>query len=88
MNLDALRQLSPERMEALCSYLLPGGRKEGCRWLAGSVFGEPGRSFDVNLNTGVFGDWAADDKNDGALLIFLWRSVASISKLPFKNSAP
>ena len=76
MNLDVLRQLTPERLEALCRYLLPGGHKEGHRWLAGSIFGEPGRSFDVNLRTGVFGDWAADQKGQGA--IDLWMQVQGV----------
>jgi hypothetical protein len=73
LDLDALRQFTPERREALCRHLLPGGHKEGCRWLAGSILGEPGRSFDVNLRTGVFGDWAADQKGAGA--IDLWMQV-------------
>jgi len=62
MNLDALRRLSMEQWEALCRYHQPAGHKEGCHWLAGSINGEAGRSFDVNLRTGIFGDWATDDK--------------------------
>jgi hypothetical protein len=76
MNLDALRQFTPERREALCRHLLPGGHKEGCRWLAGSILGEPGRSFDVNLRTGVFGDWAADQKGEG--MISLWMQAQGV----------
>lgn len=77
MTLDKLRQLSCEQWEALCHFLLPGGQKEGCRWLAGSINGEPGRSFDVNLRTGVFGDWASDDKKQRGP-INLWMAVKSV----------
>jgi hypothetical protein len=70
-NLDRLRSLSTEDWQRLCLRLLPGGKKEGCRWLAGSLLGEQGRSFDVNLRTGVFGDWATDQKGHGAIDLYM-----------------
>src|SRR5260221_2914036 len=77
MNLEMLRRLSGERFEELCRYLLPGGHKEGHRWLAGSSRGEPGHSFDVNLHTGLFGDWAAgDNMQRGA--VDLWMKVRNV----------
>jgi hypothetical protein len=81
---DLIRQHALSRLEELCSYLLPNGRKEGCRWLAGSVAGEPGRSFDVNLRTGVFGDWAAQGKmKQGG--INLWMEVRQVDFLTAKR---
>lgn len=73
-DLDELRQRAQPRLEELCRYLLPGGRKEGHAWVCGSIGGEPGDSFDVNLRTGVFGDWAVDDKMDAGG-ISLWMAV-------------
>lgn len=79
---DQLRVRALERMEELCRYLLPLGRKEGRRWCAGSAKGEPGRSFDVNLGTGVFGDWAGGEMRQGA--IDLWMEVR---QMDFKAAA-
>ena len=62
MNLNELRRHLSERFEALCRYLYPNSVKEGHRLLAGSIHGEPGRSFSINLKTEVFGDWASDSK--------------------------
>jgi hypothetical protein len=62
MNLDELRRLVSERFEALARYLYPNCRKEGCHLLVGSSKGEPGCSFDINLQTEFFGDWAADSR--------------------------
>lgn len=77
IDLGSLRNLSVEDWERLCRHqLLPGGKKEGCRWLAGSLLGGPGRSLDVNLRTGHWGDWAADQKGRGA--IDLWMAVTGV----------
>jgi hypothetical protein len=72
-----LQAMALDRMEELCRYLLPCGRKEGRRWKAGSSKGEPGRSFDVNLDTGVFGDWAdGGEMSQGG--IDLWMVVRQV----------
>jgi hypothetical protein len=73
---DQLQAMALDRMEALCHHLLPNGRKEGRRWLAGSARGEPGSSFDVNLGTGVFGDWADGEMRQGG--IALWMTVCQV----------
>lgn len=74
---EQIRQRGLERLEELCRYLLPGGRKEGSHWKAGNINGEPGKSFDVNLATGQFGDWA-----DGAKMqtgaINLWMAAKGV----------
>jgi hypothetical protein len=77
MTLDGLRSLTPGQWEALCRHLLPGGRKDGYRWPVGSALGEPGRSFDVNLHTGVFGDWATDDRRQRGP-INLWMTARGV----------
>ncbi|AOW46996.1 hypothetical protein A4S02_09725 [Acetobacter ascendens] len=37
------------QMEALARELLPGGKKTGAEWMAGSVAGEPGTKLAVHL---------------------------------------
>jgi hypothetical protein len=76
IDLGSLRNLTIEDWERLCRHLLPGGKKEGCRWLAGSISGEPGRSLDVNLRTGQWCDWAGDFKGCGAL--DLWMTTRGV----------
>jgi hypothetical protein len=75
--LDPLRQFSVERWDALCRYLQPLGKKEGMRWVCGSVNGEAGHSFDVNLQTGVFCDWATGERPQRGPINF-WMAVRKV----------
>jgi hypothetical protein len=43
----------------------------------GSIRGEPGRSFDINLRTGIFCDWASGDKPQSGV-INLWMIVRGV----------
>jgi putative DNA primase/helicase len=81
---ENVRQKALERMEDLCRYLLPNGRKKGCRWYQGTLDGDSGGdSFDVNLNTGVFGDWAEGDMRQGG--IDLWMSARKVDFLTARS---
>jgi hypothetical protein len=74
---NLLRQHAHDRMEELCAYLIPGGRKSGRHWVAGSIDGEKGDSWNMNLRTGVFGDFATDPKmHQGA--IDLWMQARKV----------
>jgi hypothetical protein len=77
INLAPLRHLSAERWEALCRYLQPRGRKEGYHWLAGSVNGEPGHSFNVNLQTGLFCDWATGERAQRGAINY-WMAIRNV----------
>ncbi len=62
--------------ETLCGQLLPGGRREGREWIAGSTQGEAGRSLKVILEgakAGVWKDFATDEGGDLLKLIALVR---------------
>jgi hypothetical protein len=74
MNPDPV---SPREREALCRELLPGGRKVGGYWRVGSLLGEPGNKFAVNLLTGAFG-FVADDSQSGSGDVELWAAVTGI----------
>jgi hypothetical protein len=71
MNTGEIRLRALERFEEVARYLYPMGRKDGCRWLLGSANGEPGKSFSINLKTGIFGDFA-DGKKMKSGGIDLW----------------
>lgn len=62
-----VRQISEmlaARVEDVCAWLLPGGRKNGSEYRAGSVAGGAGDSLGVNLHgkPGVWKDFAGADK--------------------------
>lgn len=55
------------QMEALARELLPGGKKTGAEWMAGSVAGEPGKKLAVHLygaKAGVWKDFSQDIGGD------------------------
>lgn len=70
-----------ERMaQSVAEYLLPGGRKEGHEWRAGSIHGEAGQSLGVHLSgskAGVWSDFQTGER--GGDLIDLWCAVRRCS---------
>ena len=78
-----VRQISEmlaARVEDVCSWLLPGGRKNGSEYRAGSVAGGAGDSLGVNLHgkPGIWKDFAGADK--GGDLIDLIMAAHSCDK--------
>lgn len=69
---EEIIELLRERMEELCARLLPGGKRVGHEWLAGSTNGEKGKSLHVELRgpkTGMWTDFASDEGGDVLKLI-------------------
>ncbi len=58
---------------------LPGGRMQGNEWVCGSIRGGPGDSMRVNMSTGMWADFATDDK--GGDMISLLACVDSIKQI-------
>lgn len=78
-----VRQISEmlaARVEDVCAWLLPGGRKNGSEYRAGSVAGGAGDSLGVNLHgkPGIWKDFAGADK--GGDLIDLIMAAHSCDK--------
>ena len=66
--------------EGVCRMLLPGGKRVGAEWEAGSVGGESGRSLRVHLSRAKAGVWC--DFADGAQrgeLVDLWAAARGVS---------
>lgn len=64
--------------ETICHDLLPGGRRLGAEYCAGSVRGEEGKSLKVRLTgpkTGLWADFATGDKGDLITLYQLAKGV-------------
>lgn len=64
------------RLPDVLARLLPGGKRVGLEWHAGSLRGEPGDSCRVNLRTGRWADFATGDK--GGDPVSLAAAVASV----------
>ncbi len=79
-DIRQIAEMLAERAESVCEWLLPGGKREGREWRAGSVSGETGNSLGVNLSgkAGVWRDFADDAK--GGDLIDLIQAVHGVSK--------
>lgn len=78
-DITQVKRMLADRAPAVAEYLLPGGRKEGSEWRAGSTAGEKGQSLGVHLSgpkAGVWSDFAAGQGGD---LLDLWCAVRGVS---------
>jgi putative DNA primase/helicase len=67
-----LSAMLTDRLESLVAELLPGGRREGHEWRAGSVAGETGDSLGVHLygdKRGIWADFATEQSGDALDLV-------------------
>ena len=65
--------------ESVCAHLLPGGKRNGAEWEAGSIAGEKGKSLKVRLTgdrAGVWCDFAGGDESGD--LLDLWAASRNI----------
>lgn len=52
-----IKEISQNHLEEVCRKLLPNGKRSGNEWVCGSINGEAGDSFKVNLVTGIWCDF-------------------------------
>lgn len=87
MNAGELAIALSSRAADVAAYLLPGGKKHGSEWKAGSVGGEAGNSLSVRLTgakAGVWADFASGEKGD---LLDLWVACRGMSVAEAINEA-
>ena len=79
-DISEIAGLLAGRVEAVCQWLLPQGKREGREWRAGSIGGDAGQSLGVNLSgkAGVWRDFA--DNAKGGDLIDLIQAVHGCNK--------
>lgn len=65
------------RARELLPVWLPGGRVVGSEYVCGSILGGPGDSFQVNLKTGRWKEFAGDEK--GGDLIALYSAIYGVA---------
>lgn len=79
MRAGELAALLANRVEDVCAYLLPNGKREGSEWRCGDVSGSAGKSLGVRLTgtkAGVWRDFSADEGGD---LIGLWMATRGVN---------
>ena len=62
IDFDRINQAAIGSLESLLCEWFPAGKKDGHEFRVGSLAGEPGSSLSVNLNNGVWADFAGDAK--------------------------
>lgn len=75
MNAAEVSQRMASDAASIASFLLPGGKKAGGEWKAGSVGGEPGGSLSVRLTGAKAGVWKDFASGEGGDLLDLWAAV-------------
>lgn len=71
-DITKLKQMLADRALDVAMKLLPGGKREGQEWRAGSVSGEKGQSLGVHLAGQKSGLWADFNSGESGDLIDLW----------------
>lgn len=66
------------RSESLCNEWFPSGKKRGHEFVVGDLNGSPGDSLSINLNTGVWRDFATGE--GGSDLIALYAAMHHIEQ--------
>lgn len=66
------------RSDSLLPEWLPGGKLRGTEYVCGNLRGDPGDSLSVNVKTGVWADFATDEK--GGDLIDLYAAIHRMTK--------
>lgn len=80
MTPKELSGLLAQQADAVAEHLLPGGKRVGHEWCAGSIAGEAGKSLKVALSGAKVGRWC--DFAESSLrgdLIDLWAAVRGLS---------
>jgi len=77
---DAIAGALLAQAETLVPQWLPHGKRRGREWVCGDLYGEVGDSCSVNLQTGLWRDFASDE--GGRDLISLFAAIHSIGQGP------
>lgn len=78
LDFQALAASLLARADELVPSWLPDGKRRGREWVCGDLRGSPGDSCSVNLNTGMWADFASNDR--GGDLISLYAAIHGIEQ--------
>jgi putative DNA primase/helicase len=80
IKFDALAKELLQRAEALLEQWLPGGKRAGHEYQCGSVRGGEGSSCSVNINTGMWADFASGEKGGDLVSLYAASNDLSMGK--------
>lgn len=79
MNAKELSMRLAAQADGVAQYLLPGGKRKGREWKAGSTGGEEGTSLSVCVTGDKAGVWSDFAKAVGGDLLDLWMAVRGMT---------
>lgn len=79
MNAREISQRLSGAAEDVAAYLLPGGKRKGREWKAGSVHGEEGESLSLCVSGNKAGVWKDFAGGGGGDLLDLWMAARSMT---------
>lgn len=77
---NELNRMLLDRMQEVCSYLLPSGKVKGNHWMVGNINGDAGESLQVTMTGSAAGRFIdfSDPSVKGASPLWLWTKVKNI----------
>lgn len=87
MNAFELKQRLADRAEDIAEYLLPGGKRQGKEWKAGSVDGDAGDSLSLCVSGAKAGVWKDFANGASGDLLDLWMKARAMSLPEAMNEA-
>lgn len=79
MRASEIAAMLANQAETVAAMLLPGGKREGHEWRAGSVGGEHGKSLGVRLTGNKAGIWADFSGSESGDLLDLWCATRNLT---------
>jgi putative DNA primase/helicase len=74
-DFNELSEKALPHIESICRELFPSGKKSGKEYKIGSISGRSGTSLSINTQTGMWADFAADEKGGILRLVQLARNT-------------
>lgn len=79
MRASDIAAMLANQAETVAAMLLPGGKREGHEWRAGSTGGEHGKSLGVRLTGNKAGIWADFSGSESGDLLDLWCATRNLT---------
>ena len=77
-DITEIKRLLAQSAQAVAEMLLPGGRRDGQEWRAGSTTGDKGQSLGVHLTGPKAGVWSDFATGEGGDLLDLWQMAKGV----------
>lgn len=78
-DIHAIKRALQSRAQSVAEMLLPGGKREGQEWRAGSTSGDKGQSLGVHLSGDKAGVWADFSTGESGDLLDLWMVARNVT---------